>query len=129
MSFTGGSALGRVLGAGPSHDGAHHWWVQRVTAIALLPLTVWFVASLLVLPDFQYATVASWIGSLWHSVFLSLLLICLCWHSMLGVQVVIEDYVHGPMKVVALLLANFAHAVLAVAGLIAVLRLAAGQHG
>jgi succinate dehydrogenase / fumarate reductase, membrane anchor subunit len=120
-----GSPLGRVLGRGSAHSGAHHWWVQRVSALALIPLTMWFLASLLALPDFSYASVLQWLSGTWATVWMSLLIPCLCWHSNLGVQVVIEDYVHQPaVKLCALLLVWAAHVVFAVAGLIAVLRIA-----
>jgi succinate dehydrogenase / fumarate reductase, membrane anchor subunit len=130
MSRLSGSPIGRVLGRGSAHEGAHHWWMQRVTAIALLPLTLWFLISLLLLPDWHYGTVATWIGTLSHGVLLALLLLCLCWHSQLGVQVVIEDYVHRPaIKVASLLVVSFAHVLLATAGVFSIIRLVvSGSH-
>ena len=125
MSGHMGSPLGRVLGRGSAHSGAHHWWVQRVSALALIPLTVWFVAALLALPDFSYFSVYGWLADPWTTLWMCLLVPCLCWHSNLGVQVVIEDYVHHPaLKLTALLLVAAAHLLFAVAGLIAVLRIA-----
>jgi succinate dehydrogenase / fumarate reductase membrane anchor subunit len=119
------SPLGKVLGRGAAKDGVSHWWLQRVTAVALVPLTLWFIRDLLNLGDFELATVSLWIGSGWTPVFLLLLVWSLAAHSALGVQVVIEDYVHvKSVKLAALLAANFLHAIVAVAGTYAVLRIA-----
>jgi succinate dehydrogenase / fumarate reductase membrane anchor subunit len=117
--------LGRVLGHGAAKSGVHHWWMQRVSAVALLPLTVWLLCSLIRLPLASQAAVALWIGMGWHPVWLVLTLLAAAWHSALGVQVVIEDYVHGKLgKPLLLLAANFFHVVVAAAGVYAVLRLA-----
>lgn len=125
--MNGGTALGRVLGSGSGKDGAGHWWIQRVTAVALLPLSIWFLLSLVGLPLADHAGVVAWIATDWHAVLLCLLTLTLCWHSSLGVQVVIEDYVHGPgLKVASLLAANFAHVLVAASGVFAVLRIALG---
>ena len=125
----GGTALGRVLGRGSAKQGAHHWWLQRVTAAALVPLSLWFVLSLATLPVMEYASVTAWIGASSHAVLLCLLVLCATWHSHLGVQVVIEDYVHGHgAKLALLLLANFAHVLVAAAGVFAVLKVAFGSH-
>jgi succinate dehydrogenase / fumarate reductase membrane anchor subunit len=120
--------LGQVLGHGSAKDGSGHWWIERLTAIALLPLTVWFVWSLLCLPSFAYADVVQWIAGPWTSVLLILFVLAASWHSQLGVQVFIEDYVHGPgSKFLSLLLSNFAHVVVAAAGVFAVLKIAFGK--
>ena len=125
----GGSALGRVLGHGAARSGMAHWWQQRVTAIALIPLALWFVSALLAMPGFNYTQSAAWLAAPWHAVLLCLLLATLCWHSSLGLQVVIEDYVHGPAaKTACLLFVTFAHVLIAVAGIFAVLKVAFGTH-
>lgn len=117
--------LAVVLGTGSAGDGVAHWWAQRVTALALVPLSLWFVVSLVGMPLNDYAAVTIWIGAGWNPVWLALLLLAVCWHSRLGVQVVVEDYVHGPaLKLASLLLNNAAHAVLLAAGVYAVLRIA-----
>lgn len=119
--------LGRVVRRGSLKSGFGHWWTQRVTAVALVPLSVWFVLALLSLPAFDHAVVVQWLQHGWHAVPLSLLVVTLCWHSSLGVQVVIEDYVHGhAIKVASLLLAQFAHVLLASVGVFAVIRVATG---
>jgi succinate dehydrogenase / fumarate reductase membrane anchor subunit len=119
------SPLGRVLGRGPAGEGVHHWWLQRVTAIALIPLTLWFAGSLLGLPLQSHAEVRGWLGQPWIAVPAILLVVSLAWHSKLGVQVVIEDYVHGKgAKTTLLLLSIFTHVGAAAAGTFAILVLA-----
>jgi len=121
------SPLARVLGHGSAKEGVHHWWVQRLTSVALVPLTVWFVVSVLSLPSLDHATVSAWVGQLWTAVFLILFVLTAAWHSQLGVQVVVEDYVHGSgTKTLALSLVTFFHVVVAVAGVLAVLKVALG---
>jgi succinate dehydrogenase / fumarate reductase membrane anchor subunit len=117
-------ALSRVLGRGSAHEGAHHWRMQRVTAIALLLLVPWLLVSLACLPDLSWATLHAWISGLGHTMLLVLLLLAACWHSQLGVQVVIEDYVRGAARMAALLVSAFLHVLLAAAGVLAVLRVA-----
>jgi succinate dehydrogenase / fumarate reductase membrane anchor subunit len=119
--------LGRVLGKGSAGDGVGHWWLQRVTAVALLPLTAWFAISLLGLSLQSYDAVREWLGQPWVAVFAALLVFTVAWHSKLGVQVVIEDYVHGKVaKTALLLLSVFVHIAAAVAGVFAILRLTLG---
>jgi len=99
--------------------------VQRLTAIALIPLTLWFVLRVTGLPDYEHDTVRAWIATGWHPVWLILLIGTLAWHSALGVQVVLEDYVHEKgIKVAALVTSTFLHVLAVVAGAYAVLRVA-----
>ena len=120
--------LGKVLGLGASGDGAHHWWVQRLTSVALVPLSVWLLVSLLTLPSLDFVTLVSWIGGSWTACLLILFVLTASWHSSLGIQVIIEDYVHDPgLKTVSLVLSVFSHAVLAAFGVFAVLRIAFGS--
>jgi succinate dehydrogenase / fumarate reductase, membrane anchor subunit len=121
-------ALSQVLGRGSAHEGAHHWRLQRLTALALLLLGPWFVISLALLPQLDFATIHAWAGGLGHAALLSLLVISLCWHSQLGVQVVVEDYVRGTARGVALVLSGFVHVLLAAIALLAIVRLALGAH-
>lgn len=123
----GSTPLGRVLGLGSAKSGVHHWWVERVSAVALIPLGLWLVLSLLTLGDYSHASVTAWIARGFNPALLLLTLLTMVWHSRLGLQVVIEDYVHGPAVKTASLLANtFVHALLAVAGALAVLKIALG---
>ena len=122
------SPLGQVLGSGSAKDGTEHWWAQRVTAVALLILGSWFLISIMRLDSFAYDSMVDWAGRPFNSVMLLLLSLTLAWHSALGVQVVIEDYVYGPfIKVVSLLLNRFAHAFLAIAAVVAILKIALGD--
>ncbi len=119
------SPLGRVLGFGPAREGVGHWWVQRVTAVALIPLTLWFVISLLGRQLQSYDAMRGWLGQPWVAVLTILLIMTLAWHSKLGIEVVVEDYVHGKFaKTTLLLLSTFVHVAAAVAGVFAVLVLA-----
>jgi succinate dehydrogenase / fumarate reductase, membrane anchor subunit len=121
------SPLGKVLGLGTAKEGASHWWSQRVTAVGLALLGAWFVASLLHLGTFEYGAVTSWIAAPWNAALLSIFIGTLCYHSQLGVQVVIEDYVHGGLKTLSIVLSNFAHVVVGVLGVVSVLRIAFGS--
>ena len=117
--------LGKVLGRGSAGEGTSHWWQQRVTAIALIPLSLWFLFGLLDRHAGMYIEVREWLSQPWPALLAILLTITLAWHSKLGVQVVIEDYVHGKgAKTALLLLSLFMHALATVAGVFALLRLA-----
>jgi succinate dehydrogenase / fumarate reductase, membrane anchor subunit len=120
------SPLGKVLGTGSAKEGVQHWWLQRLTSIALVPLTIWFVVSLLSLPSFEHVTVVSWMAQSWTALLLILFILVATWHSQLGVRVVVEDYVHGGSKTLTLVLITFIHAVVAAAGIFAVLKVAFG---
>jgi len=122
------SPLGRVLGLGSAKDGTGHWWAQRVSAVALIPLTLWFMFSLLALPALDYTTVRVWL-SFPLSGFLALLLVAvLTYHSYLGITEVIEDYVHSAgVKTLSLLLLRFVHVLVGGASIFAIMRVAFGS--
>lgn len=120
------SPLGKVLGTGSAKEGVHHWWLQRLTSIALVPLTIWFVVSLLSLSSFEHVTVITWMAHSWTALLLILFILVTTWHSQLGVRVVVEDYVHGGAKTLTLVVLTFIHAVVAAAGIFAVLKVAFG---
>ena len=121
------SPLSRVLGLGSAKDGTAHWWAQRVTAVALVPLTVWFVFSLLTLPDFDYETVRTWL-SVPVTGFLAVLLVgVLSYHSYLGTIVIVEDYVTSSgMKVLTLMSLRFVYVLAGGAAMFAILRVVLG---
>jgi len=119
-----GTELGRVRGLGSAKEGAHHWWRQRITAGSNLFLLVWFLISLTRLTGFDYDSVHAWIGSAWVAVPLILLVISVCWHARLGLQVLIEDYQENESRVVALVLIEFFLAVIAVTAIFSILRAA-----
>ena len=122
-----GTSIGRVRGLGSAHSGTHHWLVQRFTAIANLLLLVWLVASLFLMPDHGFASVREWIARPVPATLMGLLVITTIWHARLGLQVVVEDYVHEHANkfaaVTALNLAAFAGAAF---GIVCVIRLALG---
>lgn len=122
------SPLGRVTGLGSAKEGTGHWWSQRVTSVALVPLMLWFLISVLGLPSWDYETFRAW-ASVPLCGFLSVLLVAVAaYHSYLGTMVIVEDYLSAPAgKVVTLMLLRFAHVLCAGAGIFAILRLSFGS--
>jgi succinate dehydrogenase / fumarate reductase membrane anchor subunit len=112
-------------GLGSSQSGVDHWWTQRITAAALALLGIWFVVLVLSLLHADYATARAAVAQPWNALLLIAFVIIMFWHAVLGLQVVIEDYVHVRWKEVVLLTAIKFLAVLgALAGVLAVLRIA-----
>jgi succinate dehydrogenase / fumarate reductase membrane anchor subunit len=121
------SPLGRAIGLGSAKEGVEHWWAQRVSAVALIALGLWFVASLVALAGAGRATVVAWLHGPLAAILTILTLAAIFYHSALGLQVVIEDYVHGEgRKIGALVLVRLMCLALGVAGIFAVLRIAFG---
>ncbi len=122
-----GTSIGRVRGLGSAHSGSHHWLVQRFTAVGNVVTTIWFVVSLLRLPNLNYITVHDWLVHPLPAVMLGLMIVTTVWHARLGMQVMVEDYVHdagGKFAVFALL--NLAAFAAVGFGLLCVIRLALG---
>ena len=121
------TALHRVLGLGTASGAAEHWWLQRLTAVALLVLGLWAAVELLLLPDFSYRTALAWVHRPYSAVMLILFVLAVGYHSYLGVQVVIEDYVATKaLKVVAVMGSALAHTGLSIAAVFAILKVAFG---
>jgi succinate dehydrogenase / fumarate reductase, membrane anchor subunit len=119
--------LKRARGLGSAQFGVGHWWTQRVTAVGLIILGLWLVVLVLGLVHSDYATARTAMAKPWNAVLLVAFLITSFWHAVLGLQVVIEDYVHTRWKEIVLLVAIKFLAVLSVlAGTLAVLRIALG---
>jgi succinate dehydrogenase / fumarate reductase membrane anchor subunit len=119
------SPLGRAVGLGSAKEGVEHWWGQRLTAIALVPLCLWFVAALLAHVGGGYVQTVAWLGRPIPAIAMIVLIAVTFYHSALGVQVVVEDYVNREwVKLGALIALRFACVVLAAAGVFAVLRVA-----
>jgi succinate dehydrogenase / fumarate reductase membrane anchor subunit len=119
------SPLGRVQGLGAAKTGAAHWWAERVTSVALLPLALYFVFSVLKLKGADHAAMAAYIGQPWNTVLFLALIAALFSHLSMGLQVVIEDYVREEAKRLFVLLAvKGGIAILALASAVSVLKLA-----
>jgi succinate dehydrogenase / fumarate reductase membrane anchor subunit len=119
--------LKRVKGLGSARSGVAHWWQQRVTALALIPLALWFAVSAIGLIGADLGTARAFVAAPVNAVLLALAVAALFWHSYLGIQVVVEDYVQGEaVKLATLLTLKFAHFALAAAGVFAVLKVALG---
>jgi succinate dehydrogenase / fumarate reductase membrane anchor subunit len=120
--------LARVRGLGAAKTGTEHFWLQRVTAVALIPLAVIFLAYVLCLVGADLATVKATLGRPVPATVTILLIIAAFWHAKLGLQVIVEDYVHlEGAKLVSLLLVSFACAAIGLASVLAVLKLALGM--
>lgn len=116
--------LSQARGLGSAKEGASHWWMQRVTAVALVPLTLWFGFSVALLGQVDYETIVEWVSSLWVTVLLILLIVATFYHLKLGIQVILEDYIHTEwLKLSSILLSNFASILLAVIGIVSVLKI------
>jgi succinate dehydrogenase / fumarate reductase membrane anchor subunit len=119
--------LARARGLGSAHAGLHHWWMQRLTAIALVPLVVWFAVSLVMMSGADQGVVRAWIGSPFVMVLLILTIVVGLHHGQLGLQVVIEDYIHGEGRKLALiLLVRFVAVLSGLAAVVAILRIGFG---
>jgi succinate dehydrogenase / fumarate reductase membrane anchor subunit len=121
-----GTSLGRVRGLGAAKDGVHHWWLQRITAVSNLVLVLWFIGSLVRLPSLDYASVTLWLRQPVAAVPMLLFIVSVFWHFRLGVQVFLEDYLHGATRVLAMLALNFYTLAGAAAAVFAVLKIALG---
>ncbi|HEY4112815.1 MAG TPA: succinate dehydrogenase, hydrophobic membrane anchor protein [Rhizomicrobium sp.] len=125
MSFE--TPLHRVQGLGSAHSGVSHFWRERVTAAALIPLSAWFVISLVRLVGTSEAETAAFFQHPWNAVLMGLFILLSCVHMTLGLQAVIDDYVHSAGQRIALLLLNRAFAwLIGALSLVSLLRLAVG---
>ena len=119
--------LSRARGLGSAKDGFHHWWVQRITSIALIPLTLWLVASLVGLAGADHATVTAWLAQPVVAVLMVLLVVAALHHAQLGLQVVYEDYIHVHwLRITIDVATKLAVLLLGAASVFAVLRIAFG---
>lgn len=117
------SPLARAKGLGSAKQGTHHWWFQRLTAIMLVPLSFWFMASMATLTSIDYPVITAWIATPVTTTLLILFLIALFYHAQLGLQVVIEDYIHSEwQKVANIILIRFIAFIAALASVFAVMR-------
>ena len=122
-----GTPIGRVRGLGSAHEGPHHWMQQRFTAIGNLVLVLFLAISIALLPSYDYATMSGWASQTLPATALALICINTFWHARIGLQVLIEDYVHTPgNKFACIALLNVATVGGAVFGLVSIARIAFG---
>ncbi|MDN5849513.1 MAG: succinate dehydrogenase, hydrophobic membrane anchor protein [Nitrococcus sp.] len=125
MSFR--TPLKQALGLGASHSGTSHWWLQRVTAVALVPLLIWFIIGLVRHGGADYESARAWLGSPITAVLMILTLATTFIHGALGIQIILEDYVgHDALKLALIVLVKFAAVAIAAMGIFAVLSIAFG---
>lgn len=121
------SPLNRARGLGSAKSGVHHFWVQRLTALALIPLVIWFAISLVTMSGADYGMVRAWIGSPVAMVLLILTIVIGLHHGQLGLQVVIEDYVHNDGAKLALIVAvKFIAVLFGLAAVVVIMRIGFG---
>jgi succinate dehydrogenase / fumarate reductase membrane anchor subunit len=122
------SQLGRVRGAGAARAGVEHWWVERITALALVPLTLWFVISVLSMLGADQPVIAAWVSHPLNAALLIALVVLTFHHAQLGLQVVYEDYIHGTLRTASILATKGAALLLALVGVLSVLKLYLAAH-
>lgn len=121
------SPLAKVRGLGSAKDGTHHWWAQRLSAIALIPLSLWFIYSLVSMTTLDYMAAIGWLQTPVTSTLLILFVFALFYHAQLGMQVVIEDYVGNEiLKIISIILLKFIMVFAGLAGIVAILKVFLG---
>ncbi len=116
-----------VEGLGAAHAGLSHWWWQRLTAVVNLLLVVWFAVSMAALAGADYRTIVWWMKDPLVTILLGLLVASVFYHAKLGLQVIIEDYVHdGAWKLIALFLNGFFNLILGMLGIVLILKVSLG---
>ena len=119
--------LGRARGLGSAKGGTSHWWAQRFTAVGLIPLSLWFIYSAITLVGIDHAGFKIWLNAPGSILLMALFVIALFYHMQLGLQVVIEDYVHNERnKIISLVLNKLGAVLLAVSSIIALIKVAFG---
>ncbi len=115
--------LATARGLGSAKDGVNHWWMQRVTAIALLLLSPWFIYFAVSLIGADQLSVRAAIAQPLNATLLVSFMIAMLWHARLGLQVVVEDYVHGWQEITLQLIIKFVYAIAAIAAIVAIGRI------
>lgn len=128
MATVGKSLSTRILAQASTRHGSHHWLLERVTSVALIPLSLWFVIAAVSLSGAGYEEVRAWLAGPINTTLMLLLILALFWHAQLGVQVIIEDYVHHETtKLGSLMAVNFALIAVGLACVVAVLKVSLGS--
>ena len=115
--------LSEAKGLGSAKEGANHWWMQRLTAVALVPIVIWFTFAVACLGNASYESVVSWLSNPYVAVSLILFIAATFYHTQLGLQVIVEDYVHGWLKIATLVIINFLCIAFAVVGIVSLLKI------
>lgn len=123
-----GTSIGRVRGLGSAHEGAHHWWHQKITAGSNILLMSWLLISLARRPAYDYGAMRDWLSSSWVAVPMLLLVLSVFYHFRLGLQVVIEDYQRDERRIVAMVLLNLFVAAIGGTAVFAILKIAFGAN-
>lgn len=119
--------LARVRGLGSAKEGVQHWWSQRLTALALVPLSLWFIYSLVIFTGADYANAIIWLSVPLNAVLMLLFIFSLYYHASLGIQVVIEDYIDSEwQKIACLILVKFLAWIAGLSAALAVLKIYLG---
>ena len=118
------SPLARASGLGSAKEGVEHWWRERLTAVALIPPALWFIASMIAHAGSDYVAFIAWLRMPSSTLMMVLLLVASFYHMALGLQVIIEDYVHSSVKLLALIIMRLGCFTVAAAGVLAILRVA-----
>ncbi len=127
MNYQTPTPLLRARGLGSAKEGVGHWWIQRVTAVALLPLMIWLVLALALMDSYDYFTLLAWVARPLNAILLLATALALFWHSALGLQVIIEDYVPGKGLRLGLILAvNLANILGALVSIFAIFKISLG---
>jgi succinate dehydrogenase / fumarate reductase membrane anchor subunit len=116
--------LSRASGLGSAKSGIGHWWAQRISAVALIPLSLWFAASIIAHAGDDYAGFFAWLQSPPSAVLMMLLVAALFYHAALGLQTIVEDYFHSALKFAALVLIRLLSIALAIVGIAAIAKIA-----
>ena len=121
------SPLAQIKGLGTSPDGTHHFWIQRLTALALIPLTLWFCFSIALLPNADYLAVSTWLQSSFNAVMMILVILISFHHAQLGLQVIFEDYIaHTAYRLITILCIKFISYFMMIMGVYSILKIALG---
>ena len=123
-----GTSIGRVRGLGSAHEGAHHWWHQKITAGSNILLMSWLMISIARRPGYDYGAMREWLSSAWVAIPMILLVVSVFYHFRIGLQVVIEDYQRDERRIVAMVLLNLFTAVVAGTAIFAILKIAFGAN-
>ncbi|MBI1274676.1 succinate dehydrogenase, hydrophobic membrane anchor protein [bacterium] len=116
--------LARVRGLGSAKSGVHHWWVQRISALAIVPLGLWFIYSLLHMVGGGHAAMIGWFASPFNAIGMALLMWTMCYHAFLGLQVIVEDYVHCHLtQTASIILIKFVSFLLAAVSVLSIIKM------